>query len=189
MGKWILGFGVAIVLAWLLINVRTSPVREARAAADDRVAPAEKMDGVARATAARPAAKLAPPPAVKVLSLTSEQFYERVDEVAPRRLYSAAVTKCYEGGMHRDFKMRLAYKLHVKSGQVTFSDVKILLSTFQDPKLETCMRDAVAASTWQDPELPDYDTEDELLLRVRGMKKYLELDDAGEDAKAEAEGE
>jgi len=51
--------------------------------------------------------------------------------------------------------------------------VTIKESTLSDPALETCFIQEVQRSSWKDSELPDWEQDDELVLRPeRGMKKY-----------------
>jgi len=51
--------------------------------------------------------------------------------------------------------------------------VTIKESTLEDSALETCFIQEVARSSWKDAELPDWDQDDEVVLRPeRGMKKF-----------------
>jgi hypothetical protein len=102
----------------------------------------------------------------------SEQFAVRVDEEIPRRLYSEAAG-CYEGGLQRDEKVRLEIKVSSVDGAISVPTVKVLYSNISDPKLVDCIVEQVKATHWQDDEMPSWEDTDELLIRVRGMKKYL----------------
>jgi hypothetical protein len=107
---------------------------------------------------------------------------ERVEEVIPARLYGEAA-QCYKGGLHRDNKAKLTYKLRVIDGQVALADVQLVESTLGDRALERCIVERVAQASWRDDELPDMvpdaaDTGDELLLRVRGFAKHQQSPEA-----------
>jgi len=61
----------------------------------------------------------------------------------------------------------------IVNGEVSVHDVTIKESTINDPALETCFIQEVMRATWKDDELPDWEQDDELVIRPeRGMKKF-----------------
>lgn len=114
----------------------------------------------------------------------SDAFFYRFDEVVPANLTRKAA-HCYDGArrVHRNQKLKLRYKLHIKDGVVTVHDVTVKSSNLDYPGLEDCFIRAVAESTWRDDSLPDWEQDDELVLNPeRGMKKYSQanVDDEGD---------
>lgn len=116
-------------------------------------------------------------PVVK-LDPKSEEFFLRFDEmIAPRLTKEAA--DCYRGGKQRDQKIKFGFKKHVKDGRVRITDVKVMANTLGDPELERCMFEKVANfGSWKDDEFPDVsDIEDEVVIRIRALKKYQQEED------------
>jgi hypothetical protein len=114
----------------------------------------------------------------KKLDPSSQEFFLRFDEmIAPRLTKEAA--SCYRGGKQRDQKVKFSFIKRIKDGRVTITDVKQVTSTMGDASLERCMFEKVANfASWYDPEFPDIDgLEDEVLIRVRALKKYQQEED------------
>lgn len=177
--KWLLAGGVAIVAILVLLWLQMGP-SDPPPAGHKRVAAAPTQlamvtDRPAAAPVAAPAA--APPPEVPPgkLDPRSDEFFYKFDEVVPKALTRNAA-KCYEGRhgqLHRNQKLSLRFKTRIVNGQVTVRDVTIKESTLNDPALETCFIQEVQRSTWKDDDLPDWEQDDELVLRPeRGMKKF-----------------
>jgi len=105
----------------------------------------------------------------------SDAFTYKFDEALPPALTMEAA-KCYTGGLHRvhrNQKVKLGYKVKIKDGVLSISDVKVVESTVNDKQLEDCFVREVAKVTWKDDELPDWAQDDELVIRPeRGMKKF-----------------
>lgn len=115
-----------------------------------------------------------PPPK---LDVNSTEFYQRFYEMLGSRLTKEAAF-CYNGGKERDQKVKFSYKVFIRDGRVTMRDVKMVLSTLGDPALERCMQEKVAAfASWKDEAFPDYELEDEVLIRVRALKKHKQEED------------
>jgi hypothetical protein len=141
--------------------------------------PSPKSSSPSRATTAatssvadRPSntnAATAPP---EKLDPKSDAFRNRLDEQIPARLYGDAA-RCYKGGLRRDQRLDLTYRIHVVDGLVTFGDVRVLESTVGSTALEQCIRDKVASARWREDELPDLDEQDDLYMRVDGWTQYL----------------
>jgi hypothetical protein len=177
MGKWL---AAATVIVLALLALLWIQIREPAAA----VAPAAKAD-VAQASA--PAMSTANDLAVAAAKVraaqaqggkinpASDAFIYKFDEMVPPMLTMSAA-KCYTGGInrvHRNQKTKLGYKLAIKDGVVSVSDVKIVETTINDQKLNDCFVREVAKVSWRDDELPDWAQDDELVIRPeRGMKKF-----------------
>lgn len=181
MTKWLAIAGVAVlaVLAVLWQQLDASSAQPAAAATRPTPAPAAMPAPVPAPAAAKVAAAAEPAPVeeapAKLDPQTDEFFYAFVEAV-PKRL-TAQAASCYEGiahHLHRNQKLSLRFKTQIRDGVVTVHDVTIKENTLNNPGLEACFIQAVQRATWTDPSLPDYDDEDELVLRPeRGMKKYM----------------
>ena len=176
MAKWLIagGLAVAALLVLLLFQMRPSepaPVTHKPAPPPVQVAALDKP--VAAAPAPEPAPEPVVPPGK--LDPRSDEFFYKFDELMPKTLTRNAA-KCYEGRhgqLHRNQKLSLRFKTRVVNGEVSVHDVKIKESTLNDPALENCFIQEVQRSAWKDDELPDWEQDDELVLRPeRGMKKY-----------------
>ncbi|HEX3759515.1 MAG TPA: hypothetical protein VHW23_12450 [Kofleriaceae bacterium] len=179
MGKWLVVGAVIlaalVVLLWLQMRP-SDPVPVAKPAAQPAPAatPAVAAAAVPKPEAEpEPAPEAEPPPGK--LDPRSDEFFYKFDEVVPQRL-SRNAAKCYEGrhgSLHRNQKLSLRFKTRIRNGEVTVHDVTIKESTLNDSALEACFIQEVERSTWKDGELPDWDQDDEVVLRPeRGMKKF-----------------
>jgi len=187
MGKWVAAAGLA-VLAILFVLWRELDAADATAAPPTTTA----RDQVARTRAplASPSAIREPAPEAREdvaaepapldepqkMDVESDEFFYKFQEVVPAVL-SRNAAKCYEGiakRVHRNQKLVLKFKTRIKDGVVTVHDVAVDVNTLDNPGLETCFIQEVARSTWTDPALPDWEAEDELVIRPeRGLKKYM----------------
>jgi hypothetical protein len=187
MGKWLAAGGIAIFVIVLLLWLQLRPSEPERVTRKATAVQAPTTEAKAEAkpatetpptTAAQTAAvaDTAPPqvPPGK-LDPRSDEFFYKFDEAMPKRLTQNAA-KCYEGRhgqLHRNQKLSLRFKTKVVNGEVSVHDVTIKASTLNDPALETCFIQEVMRSSWKDDELPDWEQDDELVLRPeRGMKKF-----------------
>ena len=182
MGKWLAAGGVVLLAlaALLLYELKgTTTVDAAPRAASITTAAPSTISGAPLPTAA-PAAPTPPPPVddpakPKKITTDSDAFVREFDDVQPHRLMAQAA-KCYTRLNHvSDFnaKMKLTFKDHIKNGEVTISDVKMVESTLNNPALEACMIKQVTSYHWHNDLLPDWEQEDMLLVRPeRGMKKF-----------------
>jgi len=176
MGKWLVAGGVAVVALLILLLLQMRPSTPAPVV--HKVVPPHTqvatLDTPVAATAA-PEPAPAPDVAPGKLDPRSDEFFYKFDELMPKTLTRNAA-KCYEGRhgqLHRNQKLSLRFKTRIVNGEVTVHDVKIKESTLDDPALETCFIQEVQRSAWKDDELPDWEQDDELVLRPeRGMKKY-----------------
>lgn len=122
------------------------------------------------------------------IDINSDAFFVRFDELVPQ-LTTRNAAKCYTGGLgrvHRNQKVKLAFKDTIKNGVVTITDVKVVESTISDQALIDCFVREVQGTSWSDDGLPDWTQDDELVIRPeRGMKKFtkenMEYEGSGPD--------
>jgi hypothetical protein len=124
------------------------------------------------------------------IDINSDAFFVKFDDLIPQMLTRNAA-KCYTGGLnrvHRNQKVKLRFKDHIKDGKVTVSDLQLVEdeTTIHDKALVDCFMREVQNTTWTDAELPDWDQDDELIIRPeRGMKKFtkenMEYEGSGPD--------
>jgi len=192
MAKWLAAGGVALAVVLFLLW-RQLDTGEATAAPATRAKPApistEPRDALAEAkkVAADEHAKAGIVEQVKAPSadgkpekvdVQSDEFFYRFQEVVPAVL-SRKAAQCYEGRpesqrLTRNQKLTLEFHIKIKDGEVTISDVHPSANTIKDPALEICFTQAVMRSGWHDDTLPDWEADDQLVIRPeRGLKKYM----------------
>jgi hypothetical protein len=105
----------------------------------------------------------------------SDAFFYKFDDLQPHLLDKAAAT-CYSGGLNRvgwNAKLKLAFKDKIVNGDVMVADVHIVEDTIHNKELTDCFVREVQNTKWHDDSLPDWQQDDELVIRPeRGMKKY-----------------
>jgi len=191
MAKWLALAGVALValllVLWREIGASDEPVKPREPGVQARAAPSPTAAKLAAQIAQPVAAAAAPPPSdgkPAKFDPKSDEFFYQFDEAVPRTLTRNAA-KCYEGRrgkLHHDQKLILAFKTRIVNGEVQVRDVTVKESTLNDAALEACFLQEVQRSSWKNDRLPDWEQDDELVLRPEaGMKKYLResLDDVG----------
>lgn len=122
------------------------------------------------------------------IDINSDAFFVRFDDLMPQ-MATRNAAKCYTGGLnrvHRNQKVKLAFKDTIKNGVVSITDVRVVESTINDKALIDCFVREVAGTTWNDEGLPDWQQDDELVIRPeRGMKKFtkenMEYEGSGPD--------
>ncbi len=192
MVKWLAAGGVALAVVLFLLW-RQLDTADATAAPATQKQPApiatEPRDalGEAKRIAAEEHAKAGIAEPVKApivegkpakIDVQSDEFFYRFQEVVPAVL-SRKAAQCYEGRpeakrLHRNQKLTLEFHVKIKDGEVSISNVHATANTLEDPALETCFTQAVARSGWHDDTLPDWEADDQLLIRPeRGLKKYM----------------
>jgi hypothetical protein len=176
MGKWLAAGSVALLALLALLW------RELRAPAEAAAAPPAPVASAPAATSA-PAtspSSTAVGEVAKVgradkLDPQSDEFFYHFDDLQPSMLTRNAAG-CYTGGLHRvhrNQKVKLAFRDRIKDGVVTVEDVKVVESTIDDPALVACFVKEVQNTKWKDDVLPDWVQDDQLVIRPeRGMKKY-----------------
>ena len=178
MGKWLAAGALVLLVLVILLWMQMRPQDAEPIAARAPAAPAAAEPVVAKAQSVVPAdaeEELEVPERTGKLDPRSDAFFTKFDEVVPREL-TANAAKCYErrhGSLHRNQKLTLMFKTRIAHGVVSIVDVKIKESTLNDSALESCFIQEVQRSTWKDDELPDWEQDDQLVLRPeRGMKKF-----------------
>ena len=176
MAKWLFAGGALVVALLILLLLQMQPSTPAPVT-HKPAPPPTQVAMLDKPVPAAPAAEPAPEPEVPPgkLDPRSDEFFYKFDELMPKALTRNAA-KCYEGRhgqLHRNQKLSLRFKTKIVNGEVSIHDVKIKESTLGDSALETCFIQEVQRSAWKDDELPDWEQDDELVLRPeRGMKKY-----------------
>ncbi|MEZ4358875.1 MAG: hypothetical protein R3B48_01755 [Kofleriaceae bacterium] len=186
MRRWVLLGVVALgALAFLLIrqlgpsDAVTEPVKPAAAYAAAKLPPPPEFPepGVPTMEELDEREPPAPGEPVKKLDPKGQEFFLTFDEmIAPRLTKEAA--DCYKGGLHRDLKIKFGFVSHIRDGRVTIRDVKILEDNLGDAALSRCMLEKVSNfASWKDDAFPDWEQEDEVLIRIRSLKKYQQEED------------
>jgi hypothetical protein len=173
MTKWVVALSLLIFAAWWLRREAwpdarpRPPVAAATAPSPPSPAPVVRRPTIAIA---------APTSAASVVSdkldIKSDELRNRLDEQIPRRLYAEAA-RCYQGGLDKDQRLDVTYRLHVTDGEVSVSDLRAVESTLEDSALERCIRERILAAKWRDDALPDLDEDDDLYMRVGGFSSYV----------------
>lgn len=187
MKRWVLAGGLLLVAvaAFLLLQLRTpadasTPIaevarRELPPLPEFPVGRNQAPESVMAEEDEPHAAPTDGPP--QKLDPKSDEFFRRFDEVIARKLTAEAAT-CYNGGKERDQKVKFGFRAVIRDGRVTIRDVKQMVSTLNDPALERCMLEKVAGfASWKDDAFPDYEMDDEVLIRVRALKKHKQEED------------
>lgn len=186
MGKWLAIGGAALLVVLFLMwkqldsSSATAAIPEPKAKVpppQDPLAAAKQVAAEERAKAGIVETKPADGKPAKIDPAGDEFFYKFI-EVTPAVL-SREVVKCYDGRaeaqrLHRNQKLTLEFKIKIKDGEVTISNVREKANTLNDPALTTCFTQAVQRKTWHDDSLPDWEGDDQLVIRPeRGLKKYM----------------
>ena len=178
--KKLLAAGAVLVLGMLgLIWYQLHTPADAAPAPAPKAEVAPAPEPVARAqgsglaqVAAKVAAETGKPEKVDP---ASDAFFYKFDDLQPHLLDKAAAT-CYDGGLNRvgwNAKLKLAFKDKIVNGDVMVADVRIVEDTIHNKALTDCFVREVQNTKWHDDSLPDWQQDDELVIRPeRGMKKY-----------------
>lgn len=114
----------------------------------------------------------APPPGK--LDPKSPEFIELIDEIIPRRLYGTVTDRCYNGNAPDHEKIKLGFRAKAVDGMFIVTEVKVLKSNLTEKTMEECIVGAVKGASWPAEEMPDWEDEDELFIRLGSMTKYIE---------------
>jgi len=189
--KWLaaLGLVVAALVVLLFLQMREDVTVEVAKKETVTVQPVKQVASAAPAALAEVAVKVQEAKANEgKIDINSDAFFIRFDELVPQ-LTTRNAAKCYTGGLnrvHRNQKVKLSFKDTIKNGVVTITDVKVVESTINDQALIDCFVREVQGTTWNDDGLPDWQQDDELVIRPeRGMKKFtkenMEYEGSGPD--------
>ncbi|MBL0213301.1 MAG: hypothetical protein IPQ07_05420 [Myxococcales bacterium] len=193
MGKWLAAGGVGLVvlllLLWRQLDAPPATAAPPQAKVAPPASPSPSYDALeqAKKIAAEEhdkAGVVEPPPVVPSpdgkpakIDVKSDEFFYKFQEVVPAVLSRRAVI-CYEGRpdsqrLKMNAKLTLQFKIKIKDGEVTVNNVHASADTLNDAALSACFTQAVQRASWHDDTLPDWEAEDELLIRPeRGLKKY-----------------
>ncbi len=116
------------------------------------------------------------PDAAAMIDPKSEEFLQAIEEVAPAR-FRGEMAKCDYRKLDPNAKVRIHYRLRIINGQVLATDVRVGESEIEDADVQQCFVRAMQNTQWQSSDLPDYDQEEELLVRVRMLDKFRDYDD------------
>jgi hypothetical protein len=184
MGKWLaagaLALVVLLIVLWRQLDAG-APAVAATPAPVVRAAPSQPIHSVTLPKQAAPV-EAPEPEKPKKLDPAGDEFFYAFIEAIPKKLGMEAA-ECYEGKIgsrNRNAKMKLAFNVVVRNGDVTIRDIKVAndedgkpVNTIGDPAIESCFFQKVARTTWHDDSLPDYEWPDELVIRPeRGLKKF-----------------
>ncbi len=190
--KWLAALALVVAALLVLLFLQLHEDVKVDVAAKQEpvtVQPVKQVASVAPSGLADVAAKVQEAKANEgKVDINSDAFFIRFDELVPQ-LTTRNAAKCYTGGLgrvHRNQKVKLAFKDTIKDGVVTITDVKVVESTINDQTLIDCFVREVQATTWKDEGLPDWQQDDELVIRPeRGMKKFtkenMEYEGSGPD--------
>lgn len=110
-------------------------------------------------------------PGIEMLVPGTPEFGHRMDVVVPEN-FREALAPCYKGGLDGNLKLTLTYQLHIVSGKIYATEVKVAKSELNNRELEQCMVAAVQQLSWTAEDVPDWSEEQELFVRLRTLKKY-----------------
>lgn len=192
MGKWLFAGGalaVAALVGLVLWQLSDSPDAPGRKPAPPSNGPkAKPRTDVPTDAAAKPVARRAIDAAPDVVPLEGlganpEALQDRVDVIVPAKIRALAAD-CYDGGLDPDLTIKVNYRLRVLRGKLFTQNVHIEKSELGDhPELERCIVAAVETAEWRDDEMPDFDEDEELFIRLRTLSKYKDRgDEGGEEA-------
>jgi len=189
-GKWWLAIGGAALLIVLLLMWRQLDPQSATAAPPPKASEPVRSDPLAEAKAVAAAEhakagipeKVVPPPnpdgKPEKIDVESDEFFYKFQEVVPAVL-SRGAAPCYDAlpdnqHVKMNSKLTLQFHIKIKDGEVTVTNVHASADTLGNSALSTCFTQAVQRGGWHDDALPDWEADDELLIRPeRGFKKYL----------------
>lgn len=187
--KWIIALGALIAalgaMVWQLSGKSEAP--EVEVPTFDAGLPAETPKIIAKRRTKEPSTApidASAAPTEGILDPKSEEFSSQLDVGIPDK-FRASLARCNRKNFDPDAKISLSYRLHIKSGVVSASNVQVESSDLGDPELEKCMVQAVEYARWEAPDLPDYTEDQDMFIRIRSLDKYLSKDEQ-EANKAEA---
>lgn len=185
MAKWLVAIGaLAVALVVLLWQLSAPPKPRsvlAHSSSSDETEPSEGSSNRqadtqgSSATAPRNNVDTPEPdpeePEIEMLVPGTPEFGHRMDVVVPEN-FREALAPCYKGGLDGNLKLTITYQLHIVSGKIYATDVKVAKSEINDQALEQCMVTAVQQLSWTADDVPDWSEEQELFVRLRTLKKY-----------------
>lgn len=179
MRRWFFAVAVLAVAAASVVLWRAARPRETRVAVSSRsdAGPAHAEPAQPRNAPREPGPVVpvrdagAPDARLGILAADSEAFSKRLDVDIPARL-RASVARCDRTGHALDEVLKVSFLLRIQSGEVSTSDVRVVESTLGDAALEQCMLHSILDSRFRVEDLPDFQEEHELFIRLRTLGKY-----------------
>lgn len=180
MGKWVIAMvglvGVLGLLLWQLSSGGPKKIVIQTFDASPTVALPASDARLAKPRVVRRDAGPASDGAVAQYDPQSEEFSHEVDVSIPNN-FKAKLARCERAGVDPDAQITLNYTLHIESGVVRASNVTIAKSDLGNATLEQCMVNAVDQARWRANDMPDFMEEQDIIIRIRSLNKYLDVEE------------
>jgi len=182
MTKWIIAVGVVLALVGILLWQLFGDGPSAPTIATRRIDAGGKSldDADVRPRSAKPSDQPADGGGAasepELISVHSEEYHHRLDTGFPDK-FRARAAGCYTGGGDGDRKLKLGYKLRSQSGMVSATDIRVIESNIGDAALERCLIQAVQDEQFHAEDMPDFEEEGDLFIRLRALKKYKSVEE------------
>lgn len=184
MAKWLVAVGALVVALGVLLWQLATPPRPVVAHTRD-ASSAPHSDMQTMAVQRTPKISAVPPsqddsepstaePEPKFLVPGGDKFNYRLDVAIPDQ-FRAAGAHCYDPNKHKldpNLTLKISLQLRVVEGEVSATDVSVAKSELNNQELEQCFVSAVKQARWYHEDLPDWNEEQELFIRLRALKKY-----------------
>ncbi len=115
------------------------------------------------------------------LETTSDEFSDRIDVGIPDH-FRAQMAACERDGIDPNAKITIRFMLHIEDDVISASTVTIENSTLGNSELEQCMLIAVQDTRWIAEDMPNFNEEQDIFVRMRSLDKYLSAEEQ-KDAK------
>lgn len=181
MVKWLVAIGALVVALGVLLWQLAAPPRPVVAHTLD-ASPTPQSDAQAIAIQRTPnnpvvrndvePSETEPKP--ELLVPGGDKFNHRLDVAIPDQ-FRAAAAHCYDPNelkLDPNLTLKISLQLRVVQGEVSATDVSIAKSELNNQELEQCFVSAVKQGRWYHEDLPDWNEEQELFIRLRALKKY-----------------
>jgi hypothetical protein len=180
MGKWVIAIaGLVVVmgvLVWQLSSGGPKKIVIVSFDASPSVVPAASDARPVQARVVRRDAKHVEDASVAQYDPQSEEFSREVDVSIPNN-FKAKLARCERKGVDPDAQITLNYRLHIEDGVVSASNVTVAKSDLGNATLEQCMVNAVDQARWQAADMPDFVEDQDIIIRIRSLNKYLSEDE------------
>lgn len=188
MAKWLVaGAALLALIGVLLWQLAASPSQPAARVAVFDASPAPAVepppDAGRRAVKRAPAIDdAAPAERPELVDVTSEVGFRRIGQDIPDR-FRAELVSCVDPARHDpNAKLKVGYKMQIVGGWVYASNVRLIESEIDDPAVIRCILRAVESTRFEMDDMPDFEEESELFIRVRSLKKYRSQEEQTSDA-------
>jgi hypothetical protein len=172
--------GVGVLCGLTLALFLTSGGQATRAGATQRSSDAAPSRGAAKTPVVETAPAMPAPPTrvyaePREPGISDEEIQGKLTHDVPEVIYAAAST-CYQGEPGRDEIMRVGYTVHFDGHIATLTDIVLVHSEFDAPRLEACILEALAGLVWQDENTPALTRTGQAaitLLSIQTHNRYL----------------